>query len=249
VTSPLSVQLYTLREAMAADMPGTLQRLADLGFTQVEPFGFGDRAAEYTAAIRGAGLTAPSTHTSLLSLDDAALDTVFAAASEAGIGTLIDPFSDPARWTDRAEVSAIAASLNRIAGRAAGAGLRVGYHNHHFELASSFDGTPALEVLATELDDAVVLEVDTYWVEVGGISAPELLQRLGSRVQFLHIKDGDKSEDTKKQVAVGSGSVPIREILAAAPQALPVVELDDFDGDMWSAVEESYRFLTTEVSL
>ena len=35
----LSVQLYTVREALSADMAGTLRRLAEIDFTQVEPFG------------------------------------------------------------------------------------------------------------------------------------------------------------------------------------------------------------------
>ncbi len=62
-------------------------------------------------------------------------------------------------------------------------------------------------------------------------------------MQFLHVKDGDGSHDDKKQVAVGDGVMPVREIIAAAPDALHVVELDDHEGDVFQAVADSYAFL------
>ena len=55
MTSPISVQLYTVRDAIAADLPGTLRRLADIGFTQVEPWGFVERVDEYAEALPAAG--------------------------------------------------------------------------------------------------------------------------------------------------------------------------------------------------
>jgi hypothetical protein len=59
----------------------------------------------------------------------------------------------------------------------------------------------------------------------------------------LHIKDGDGTLDTKKQVPVGSGVIPIADIIAAAPSALRVVELDDSEGDLLDAVRVSREFL------
>lgn len=243
MTSPLSVQLYSVRDAMASDLPGTLRRIADLGFQQVEPYAFADRAAEYTAALQAAGLTAPSTHTSLIGAD---LDGLFAAAKAAGIDTVIDPHIDESRWGTREDIEAIAAELNGIAAQAADHGLRVGYHNHAFELRIRIDGGSALEVLAAALDPRVVLEVDTYWAEVGGEPAPALLERLGDRVQFLHIKDGPITQSDVDQVPAGQGRMPIREILAAAPQALPVIEFDGYAGDVFEGIAESRRYLTEE---
>ena len=166
----------------------------------------------------------PTAHGGFLDVDQ---DAAFAAAADIGVQTLIQPFVDPARWQDPAEVAAIAASLNEAAVTAAGYGLRVGYHNHHFEFESKFDGRHALEVLADQLNPAVVLEVDTYWAYAGGADVPALLARLGDRVVALHVKDGDGSLNTKAQTAVGSGTLPVLDIIAAAPHALRVVELDD----------------------
>lgn len=239
-TAPLSVQLYTVRSAIADDLPGTLARLADLGFTQVEPYSFVERVDEYAEALPANGLTAPSAHVGLVGKD---LDPIFDAAKRLGVTTIIDPHIDETRWITREDVVSVANDLNEIAVKAAEHGLVVGYHNHAFELENLIDGTPALEVFAAALSDDVVLEIDTYWVEVGGVDAPELLARLGDKVQFLHIKDGPKTKDDKEQVAVGRGVMPVRDILRAATQALPVIELDDHEGDIFKALKDSIDFL------
>src|SRR5438477_43939 len=90
------------------------------------------------------------------------------------------------------------------------------------QIAEDLEG--ALELLAPRLDDRVVLEVDTYWVEVGGVDVVDLLGRLGDRVRFLHVKDGDKSRDTKAQLPAGEGEMDIPAVLAAAPDAMRVLE-------------------------
>jgi sugar phosphate isomerase/epimerase len=119
---------------------------------------------------------------------------------------------------------------------AADLGLRVGYHNHEFELATRIDGRHALEVFADRLDPNVVLEVDTWWAHVGGADVPALLERLGDRVVALHLKDGDGSGGGHVQVPLGQGVLPVREILDAAPAALRVLELDDTAGDLFEAI-------------
>jgi sugar phosphate isomerase/epimerase len=235
------VQLYSVRDALAADLPGTLRRVADLGYTNVELFGFVDLADQYSELLPAVGLSAPSGHGSLLGAD---VDGIFAAATKIGVKTLIDPHIERTRWSTREDVTASATELNAIALKGADHGLTIGYHNHWWETENRIDGTPALEVFADLLDPAVVLEVDTYWAEVGGISAAELLTRLGDRVQLLHVKDGAITQDDQDQVAVGSGQIDVLAILAAAPQALRVVELDGFDGDVWDAVRDSFTYLT-----
>jgi sugar phosphate isomerase/epimerase len=122
-------------------------------------------------------------------------------------------------------------------------GVTVGYHNHFWELESRIGDRTAFEVLAGQLDPAVVLEVDTYWATAGGAEAPALLRRLGDRVRAIHVKDGGLATDGSGQVPAGQGQVPVTEILAAAPQALRVVEFDHYDGDIFAALSASLAFL------
>ena len=237
----LSVQLYTVRNALAEDFDGTLERIAGYGFTQVEPFGF-TKHLDGLRKLGQHGLSAPTTHMGLVV--DADLDAIFAAAAELGIGTVIEPAVRAPHWQDAVAIKATADALNAAATKAAEHGLRVGYHNHWWEIEAKVDGKIGLEVLADHLAPEVVLEVDTYWAFVGGADVPALLQRLGDRVVALHVKDGDGSTDNKKQVAVGSGSLPVWTFLEAAPDALRVIELDDSEGDMLDAVRDSHTYLT-----
>ena len=238
--SELSVQLYTVREALGQDFDGTLGKLASFGFTQVEPFALLNFADELRDGLPKNGLTAPTTHVHLVGEDH---DAICELAAELGIQTIIEPYVDPTRWQAEADISEIASELNAVATKAAGYGLRVGYHNHHFELESKINGVHALEVLADRVAPEVVLEVDTYWAYAGGADVPALLTRLGERVVALHLKDGDGSLDTSKQVPLGSGVLPVWDIIAAAPDALRVVELDDSETDLLEAVRVGREFL------
>ncbi|SFN39235.1 sugar phosphate isomerase/epimerase family protein [Mycetocola miduiensis] len=243
VLSDPSLQLYTVRDALAADFDGTMKRIADIGYRRVEPFNFVDTADALVRTLGETGLTAPSTHVGLLGMEDQR--PAFEAAVRLGIGIVVDPHVEPAKWSMVDDVAATAEKLNAAARLAADFGLRVGYHNHHFELENRIGGRPALEYLADNLDPAVVLEVDTYWALAGGAEPVELLRRLGSRIVAIHIKDGDGSLDPKAQVAVGSGTLPIPSIVDAVEHLeIGVVELDDFDGDVFDAVRDSYAFLT-----
>lgn len=237
---PLSVQLYTVRDALAADPDAALARIAEIGFRTVELFDFVDKAPLYRDLLAKHGLTASSAHGHILTQDPG---PIFAAASVAGAPALIDPMTEPELWTDREAIAALATTLNERAKLGADLGIQVGYHNHWWEPVP-VDGTPALEIFADLLDPEVILEVDTYWVQVGGGDAVGTLERLGDRVQFIHVKDGDISRDNKAQVAAGSGGMPILDILAAAPQAAPVAELDDYDGDVFDALAGSFAYLT-----
>jgi sugar phosphate isomerase/epimerase len=238
--SQLSVQLYTVREAMASDLDGTLEQVAGFGFTQVEPFQFIKFMPGLRDALTKHQLSAPTAHVGLLAGDQ---EEIFAAAKELGIETVIDPHVPEARWQTEDDVKQIAGEINAAAEKGAAHGLRVGYHNHSHELRSMIGGRHALEVFADHLAPEVVLEVDTYWAYAGGADVVPLLGRLGDRVVALHVKDGDGTLDTKKQVPVGAGALPVWDYLDAAPDALRVIELDDSEGDLVDAVRASHDYL------
>ncbi len=244
MTSPsISVQLYTVREQAADDLGATLQRIADLGYELIEPYGFVGFGPALGEALRASGLRAPTTHQAFIGTDEAELDEVFSKAAALGIETVIDPHVPAERWQSADDVRATAEALNAAALVAARHGVRVGYHNHAHEIESRIEGETAIEYFAGLLDDGVVLEIDTYWVVVGGEDPVALLGRLGDRVVAIHVKDGSGGTDVKEQVAVGSGRLPIAQILATAPGALHVVELDDSEGDRFEAIADSLAFL------
>ncbi|QHC65887.1 TIM barrel protein [Rathayibacter sp. VKM Ac-2759] len=241
----LSVQLYSVREPLAADLPATLDRLAGIGLTKVELFDFVNLAEGYRSALPASGLTAPSAHARLLGPQEGtSVDEILDIAASLGVQTVIDPHVDPARWTTADDVKAIADELNALVDSAESRGLTLGYHNHWFEFENRVDGRSAYEHLAGLLDPRMLLELDTYWAAVGGDDPVEVLGRLGDQVRFLHIKDGPVSRDTEAQQPAGAGAMDIPAVLAAAPQALPVLEFDAYAGDIFEGLTTAYSYVT-----
>ena len=243
ISSPPALQLYTLREILPTGRAGVLRQVAEFGYGAVEPYDVLTDPEQLRAELDEAGLAVCSVHANILGADGAAM---LRGAGAVGAGTVIVPWADPERFADADAVAELAAELNQAAAKAADQGLRLGYHNHDFELSSLVGGRTALEVLADALDPAVILEVDTYWAAVGGQDVPALLRRLGDRVRYLHVKDGPiGTRDGDVMVAVGSGRMPVADILAACPSAeWHVVELDRCATDMLTAVGDSLAWLT-----
>jgi sugar phosphate isomerase/epimerase len=236
-----SIQLYTLRQGMQEDLPTTIRRVAEIGFTHVEPYNFVATAGELGRALEEHGLTAPTGHAPLLSEDQ---DEIFAVARQLGIGTVIDPLLPAEHWQDPETIRVTAATLNAAARKGAEYGIRVGYHNHSWELESIIEGTTALEYFVGLLDPEPVLEIDMYWAAVGGQDPVELVGRLGERVRFVHIKDGLAGTDTKAQQPAGQGAIPVMDVIAAATSLeVGVVEFDDYSGDIFDGIAESLAYL------
>jgi sugar phosphate isomerase/epimerase len=244
-----SVQLWSIRDPFGEDMNGSLAKLAEIGFTRVEPFGHGDFSDggffdELAAALKANKLSAPTIHFQMYGKD---LEPFFGAAKKLGVQTIIDPMIDPELWKTRASVIEVANAVSAIADEAEKHGLKIGYHNHHFEFLNIIDGVAAYDIFVEHISPKVVLELDTYWATVGGANAVEVLQRLGDRVVAIHVKDGklglEYPEIVEHQLPAGTGEVPVAAILAAAPNAIPVVEFDKFNGEIFAAVAQSLAFV------
>jgi sugar phosphate isomerase/epimerase len=217
-----------------------LRSIRGFGYGAVEPYDVATDPQRLRDDLDEAGLAVCAVHAKALGAD---ADALLGGARTVGADTVIVPSVPPARFADAEAIEALARELNEGAARAADLGLRLGYHNHWFELESDVGGVTGLEVLAHALDPEVVLEVDTYWAAVGGQDVPALLGRLGGKVRYLHVKDGPVTRDDP-MTAVGAGRMPVAEILAAAPSAeWHVVELDRCATDVLTAVGESLGWL------
>ena len=79
---------------------------------------------------------------------------------------------------------------------------------------------------------------------MGGADVPTLLGTLGERVQLVHLKDGDLSEDPAAQLPLGEGKMPLAQTLDASSQvAYGVIEFDDYAGDMFEGIAASVAHL------
>jgi sugar phosphate isomerase/epimerase len=261
MSSP-SVQLYSVRDAVDENVDQAIARLAEIGFTQVEPYAFHLRTADLKRALSAAGVAAPSGHAPVI--DSETPERVFDAAAELGIHTVIDPFIPTDRWQTADDAARLAARVNELAAQAQARGLEFGYHNHQWEFTNKVDGRPIYELFVEQLNPGVVLEVDTFWATVGGADAPAVLRSLGERVRAIHVKDGlidDAIRDVlpssesalivpdalkaafENQQPAGQGDVDVKAILQAAPQALRVIEFDSYQGDVFDGIAASFAWL------
>ena len=262
-----SVQLYSLRDAFAADPQGSLDKLAAIGYRNVEAFDFVGRPAEIRAALDASGLASPAGHAPLLtdelwtpdgSIATPAPEVVFDAAVQLGMQTVIDPFVAPERWLTDEGVADIADRLNALVDVAAGFGLSVGYHNHAQEFIATFGGVSAYERFVELTDPRVQLELDLFWALTGGQDVPALVARLGDRLTAVHVKDGIVpavnpwapeaaalgGSGELDQRRPGDGDVALADALRAGTAIrYAVVEYDNAPGDVFADVAASLAFL------
>ena len=243
---PLAVQLYSLRDAAADDMPGVLEQVARAGFLGVEYASLHDQApADVRRWASDVGLEGVGIHRRLP--PGAEGERVLDEAAELGVGTVIVPWVEPARFATDAAIATLADELSGAVALAASRGVRLGYHNHEFEPAArGAGGMTGLERLFELAGPDLLAEVDIYWATVGGEDPAALIRRLGSRVRLVHVKDGpaDAADRDAPQVAVGAGRVDIAGAVAAASAAeWHVVELDRCATDMVEALRSSVRYL------
>lgn len=244
MTPPVSVQLYSLRDAIAAQgAEPVLSKLVEAGYAYVESFGGLDQA-EIARACRAVGLQPMALHIAAPVGDSEAPS--LAAAEALGVTRIVEPWRSPDLFASADGIKSVADYLNAGAQVAARHGLQLLYHNHWAEFQMHGD-RHATAILLDHLDPAVMLEVDTYWVQVGGQNPAAVVAELGARAPLLHIKDGPALSPAEPMVAVGEGAVDVPAVVAAgAPHTeYLIVELDHCATDMLEAVVKSLHYLTS----
>ena len=263
MTPQISVQLYSVRELAATDYAGTIRRIADIGFTCVEPAGFPGTTAEAAARLFAElGLKCPSCHGGLPVGEDR--NRVIEEAQMLGIEAIITgcPPGFQEAMKDRSAVLRTAELYTEAAAFAADFGIRVGYHNHNWDLAE-IEGQPAYRLFLEHTPETVLWEADLFWVARAGLDPAAFVREIGTRGVFLHFKDGQvdsgatftEAETADGRIMVssdkpflpaGTGQVDLKAAYAAAEHVqYSIVELDSYAGDMMNAIAESYAWLTS----
>lgn len=243
MTPPIALQLYTVRDALARDFDGTLERVAAAGYAGVETGGFaaGTSLAATAQLLKSLGLTVCGFHTGLPLGDKLSevLDTVAAYDCR----RLVCAWQPAELFQTADGLQRAADLLNEASAVAQDNGLTLGYHNHWWEFAP-VAGRPAYDHLLAALAPEVFLELDVYWAQTGGVDPAALVRRLGPRAPLLHLKDGPAVQG-RPMLALGEGVVDIPACVAAGGEHTDwlIVELDECATDMLAAVERSYQYL------
>lgn len=210
-TKPIGVQLFTLRDMFAADPHGTLEKVAAIGYREVEFGGGGYEAMDHAALRRTmdvAGLRAPSLHVGydlLLNQFDQSVEM----ARVLGADTVILPHMTNAFYAEAAWTEAVA-NFNRFAERLSRAGLGFAYHNHDFEFTQKPGGVSLWDRLVRDREaDMIKIEFDLFWAVKAGVDVKALIRGLPGQFYSYHVKD--MAEDGW-MAAVGTGSIDFADI-------------------------------------
>jgi sugar phosphate isomerase/epimerase len=240
----VGLQLYTVRDLMKADMPGTLAKVARIGYKEVEFAGyFGRTPAQVRALLKQNGLASPSSHIPLETLEKDSV-RAFADAKAIGHQWVTVPWIPEERRKTLDDWKNIVTLLNQLGPQAKAAGLRLAYHNHDFEIRS-VDGQRPLDYMLDHTDPSLVdFEMDLYWVVFGGGDPIDFFNRHPKRFAMVHVKDSAGPPDNK-MVDVGQGKIDFRTIFAASDKAgikHYFVEHDQ-PADPIATIRNSYNYL------
>jgi sugar phosphate isomerase/epimerase len=211
----IGIQLYTVRRQAAADLPGTLAALGKIGYKEVEFAGYYNHAAvDIRAMLDSNGLTAPSAHIAIETIDTEPAQT-FADAKTIGHDWITVPSLPRGKHQTENDWSRVAAQFNRTAAAAKAAGFRFAFHNHN-DIVKTTAGLLPIDILMRETDPALVFfQMDIFWAVNGGADPLALLARYPGRFRMFHVKDG-KGPPYDKQTDVGQGSIDFKTIFARA---------------------------------
>lgn len=240
----IAVQLYTVRDLAAQDLPGTLRRVASAGYRAVEVAGLPRVAA---AALRtmldDEGLQVVAAHHALADFRRDRNGSLDALATIGAPRVIVPWLAEEDRGSPDA-VRAVAVELAGISDAAASHGISLGYHNHDFEFAP-IGGTTAWDVLLDALPPSVEIELDVYWAARAGRDPAALIADLGNRVRLLHMKDLAGGPEGKDAPA-GDGVLAWDAIVAAARGAgveWYIVEQDNPGDDPIAAITRGRDYL------
>jgi len=213
----IGIQLYTVRDQMKADFEGTLARVAEIGYKEVEFAGyFNHSPADVKAILDRHGLSTPSTHIPFESDDQwkAALD----AAKTIGHEYIVMPWIPAERRKTLDDWKTFAQVFNHAGQAARDAGIQFAYHNHDFEFPK-MEGQVPYDVLLQNTDPKLVqLEIDLYWITKAGQDPLAYFARWPGRVPLVHVKDSAGPPE-HKIVDVGQGKIDWKRIFAKRDQA------------------------------
>ncbi len=210
------VQLWSVREEVKQDLPGTLRRLADMGYEGVEFCGAPSAPApEIKDMLAATGLACCGWHVLFDNLKDDRIEETVEFHKSLGNPYLIVPFlggiETLAGWRERA------AFFNILSQKLARSNLRVGFHNHRGEF-EPLEGKRPHDVFFANTDAGVIMQLDIGHAAGGGVDPLDVIKRYPGRAVTVHAKPYSLEagrEDVKAgyRPCIGEDGLPWPEIL------------------------------------
>lgn len=187
---PVGLQLYSVRDDMAKDFPGTLKKVKDMGYDGVEFAGlFGHSPEQIKAWCVELGLNPISAHVPLADML-ADIDKVIADYKAIGCQYLVVPYVTEERRPGGEKFMQMIEEIRSIGQKVKEAGMVLLYHNHDFEFKKTESGEFGLDYLYANVSaDLLQTELDQCWVKYAGQDPVAYLEKYSGRSPVVHLKD------------------------------------------------------------
>jgi sugar phosphate isomerase/epimerase len=259
----LGLQLFTIREAMAKDLRGTFKRIAEMGYQEVETYGFnygnnkyywGLEPKDASKLLSDCGLTTSSGHYDLDKFfrsdqqDELKryTDQCIAGATALKQSYIVWPILSP-QYRTLEEMKRLAATLNTIGEQIKRGGLQLAYHNYGWDFMEQ-GGVIPYDIILKETDPALVkMELDLYWFSFGTRMKPlDWFKKQPGRFVIWHIKDMNKQNRELHEV-VGDGQIDFKPIFKdtqiAGVKHMFVEQGNNYVPDAMSCVKRSADYM------
>lgn len=251
----LAIQLYTVREAVSKNLEKALERLATLGFKDLEIYGydgtfFGKNKTEFQTILNNTGLKVISSHhqtgvigngkgTLLNNWEQSVEDLSFI-----GSKYMVCSYLLPEERTTN-DYKKLPELLNRAAETTKQAGIQFTYHNHDFEFQKFNENQLIYDFLLDNTSpDLVKMELDLYWITKAGYDPLDYFEKYPGRFPLWHVKDMQKN--TENFAEVGNGTIDFKRIFEAREKAglkFWFVEQDHSDKDIFESLVMSKKYI------
>lgn len=200
----IGVQLWSVRAAMQEDPAGTLQALADMGYTFVEAAGYsngkfyGMEPQAFRELVESTGMVFLGSHSGHAVPDDDNREDVMAwweeciqAHAAAGVQYIVQPWMSSRAFESIEGLQAYCDYFNEVGEKCNQHGIRFGFHNHAEEF-NAFEGVVIYDYMLQNTDpDKVMFQIDLYWAYVGNADPVDYFERYPGRFESWHVKDVD----------------------------------------------------------
>jgi len=243
--SRIGVQLYTVRRELEKDFEGTLEKVAALGFSEVEFAGYFNRTPQQVKSVLARNnLSSPSVHVLTTGLRSNLQQTIDAAKT-IGHQYVVCAYLLPEERKSLDDYKRLIELFNDAGERLKKAGLQFCYHNHDFEFMPIDGKIPYDLILAGTDPKTVKMELDLYWIAKAEKNPLKYFSAYPGRFPLVHVKDMDA---TPKRffTEVGRGTIDFKEIFAASEKAgikHYFVEQDETPGSPFESIKMSIDYL------
>lgn len=214
---PAGLELYSVRKALAADLPGTLKQVAQIGYPIVEFYApYYDWTPDYAREVRrvmdGAALVCHSTHNAITSFTPQGIGKAIELNRILGGRYVI--LASPPKMTTADDWKKLAAQLTEAHQKLSAEGFAAGYHNHELEFTAMKDSTLPMVLIADNTPKDFVLQLDVGTCVASGGDAVAWIKAYPGRTRSMHCKDWLPGKGFS--VLTGDGAVPWQQIFDAA---------------------------------